>query len=143
MIKELEIYNRVFKVGDIVRHFKAVNNQAETDTDYHYVIMAFPEHTETGELFVAYRQLYGNNDVYIRPAKMFFSEVDREKYPNVKQRYRMEKITSVEDLAYFLSDTQLQLKKNLFEQLSKSGSEKDTHVILNEDEPICSGLTCK
>lgn len=122
MITELTIYGRVFKIGDIVRHFKAENNQEDTSTNYHYVIMAFPEHTETGELFVAYRQLYGDNDVYIRPAYMFFSEVDRKKYPDVKQTHRMEKITSVEELSDLLSDKQILLRRNLFEQLSKHGS---------------------
>lgn len=101
MIRELELNNRKFKVGDVVRHFKAENNESPESTDYHYLIESFPRHTETGELFVSYRQLYGNMDVYIRPAEMFFSEVDREKYPNVKQKYRLEKVTTVEDLAQF------------------------------------------
>ena len=39
---------------------------------------------------MVYRQLYGENKLFIRPLDMFASLVDKEKYPDVKQKYRFE-----------------------------------------------------
>lgn len=85
---------REFAVGDFVKHFKyeTLDEDLKEKQYYLYKIIAFAEHTETKELFVIYQDLYGDNQVCARPADMFFSEVDREKYPNIKQKYRFEKI---------------------------------------------------
>lgn len=76
-------------VGDIVQHFKREWVSAET-SEYLYKVLAFAQHTETGERLVIYQALYSPFKVCARPYAMFMSEVDREKYPNIKQQYRFE-----------------------------------------------------
>ena len=68
------------KINGVYRHFKG---------DYYLLIDVAPQ-SETKEKYVVYRGLYGNNELYIKPFDMFFSEVDKEKYPEVKQQYRFE-----------------------------------------------------
>lgn len=75
--EELRLKNMM---GRVVRHFKGKD----------YLVMDVAEHTETGATLVIYKALYGDNLVYARPIKMFLSEVDRNKYPNVTQKYRLE-----------------------------------------------------
>jgi hypothetical protein len=68
--------------GQIFRHFKG---------DL-YLLIDIAEHTETREKMVIYKALYGTCGVYARPVKMFLSEVDKAKYPNITQKYRFESI---------------------------------------------------
>lgn len=83
--------DRAFHPGDIVRNFKR-----ETVTDgsqrYLYRIVAFARHTETDEELVVYEALYPPFGTWCRPLAMFASEVDRAKYPAIRQRWRFEKV---------------------------------------------------
>lgn len=74
------------KKGDIYRHFKGKMYQildivydSETNND------------DEPKKVVVYQALYGEKLKWTRPYEMFTSEVDHQKYPNVKQPYRFEK----------------------------------------------------
>lgn len=58
-----------------------------------YLVEDIAFDSETNDKMVIYRALYGDNKLYVRPYKMFASEVDHIKYPDVEQKYRFEEIT--------------------------------------------------
>lgn len=83
---------REFRKGDIVKHFKReLCTEEELALNmYIYRIDNFAIHTETLEEMIVYTALYGDFRTYTRPKDMFMSEVDHEKYPDIKQKYRFE-----------------------------------------------------
>lgn len=69
---------REIKINGVYRHFKGK----------YYLVIDVAKHSETQETYVVYRQLYGEGGLWIRPLDMFLSEVDKEKYPDIEQKYR-------------------------------------------------------
>ena len=76
--------------SDVVRHFKREQN-SEGNAYLYRIINMDVLHTETAERCVVYEALYSPFQVYVRPYDAFMSEVDHEKYPNIKQKWRFEK----------------------------------------------------
>ena len=80
--------NREVKIGGTYQHFKGFIAK----------VITLAKHTETGESLVVYecsgKAVNSNHKdgIYVRPLEMFLSEVDKEKYPDVKQKYRFELI---------------------------------------------------
>lgn len=85
----------------LTRHFKKDNSNMEFDRPLpergqkykHFklgkivTVIGISRHTETEEVTVVYQY---EDSIWNRPLEMFMSEVDREKYPDAKQKYRFE-----------------------------------------------------
>lgn len=71
---------RKVKIHGIYRHFKG----------NYYLVEDIAIGSEDNKEYVVYRALYKDNLLYIRPLEMFLSKVDKEKYPNIKQKNRFE-----------------------------------------------------
>ena len=105
---------REIKIGSIYKHFKDkyyividIVNDCESNNDLEY------------KKIVIYKALYGEFLTWARPYEMFASEVDREKYPEVKQKYRFEEVIleneKLTEIQKIINDYQQSLDKNVKE----------------------------
>lgn len=75
------------KPQEMYRHFKGNL----------YQIRCLARNSETLELMVVYQAMYDTFEIYVRPLSMFMEEVDHDKYPEVKQKYRFELLQDMEE----------------------------------------------
>lgn len=83
---------REIQIGKKYKHFK---NKMYEVVDI--VLDSETNNDEEPKKIVVYKALYGDNLTWARPYDMFNSEVDHEKYPNVKQKYRFEEVEEEKD----------------------------------------------
>lgn len=80
------------KEGDTVRHFKRDEKRDSGTSNHLYRILNMNViNTETEEKMVTYQALYPPYQVFCRPQDSFLGKVDKEKYPDITQEYRLEK----------------------------------------------------
>ena len=82
---------RNFASGDIIQHFKR-ETVDQNSMQYLYEYIGVAMHSETRDKMIVYRALYGEKELFVRPYEMFMDEVDHEKHPEIRQKYRFEKI---------------------------------------------------
>lgn len=74
-------------IGFRYRHFKGEI----------YLVTDLAVHSENGEIMVIYKSFKNPCQVWVRPLDMFLSKVDTEKYPDVKQVFRFERLGEEEN----------------------------------------------
>ena len=79
---------RKIEIGKIYKHFKG-SLYIVTDIAYD----SESNNDDEPKKVVVYKALYGDYHTWVRPYDMFNSEVDHDKYPDVKQKYRFEELT--------------------------------------------------
>lgn len=72
--------DREVLVGKIYKHFKGNN----------YKVLCIAKDSENLKEIVVYQALYGENQIWTRTKEDFLSLVDKNKYKDIKQKYRFE-----------------------------------------------------
>ncbi len=78
------------KIGDFMEELKIKGVYKHFKGDY-YLVEDIALSSDDGKTpFVVYRKLYGDGGLFIRELGDFMADVDKKKYPDVKQKKRFE-----------------------------------------------------
>lgn len=114
----------------IYKHFKG---------NYYYVVdIAYDANNDSdssNKKVVVYKSL-SNNVLYVRDLEEFSSEVDHRKYPDVKQRYRFERV-NLNKLLKYIFDSEENWDKYIKGNLTSPG--REISIPLTKHETIDNG----
>ena len=82
-VQETANFYKETMAGKRYRHFKGGI----------YIVTDIAVHSETEKIMVVYKSFNEPNFTWVRPLSMFISEVDKEKYPDIKQEMRFEALS--------------------------------------------------
>lgn len=111
------------RAGEFYMHFKGKL----------YQIVTVAIHTETEEPLVVYQAMYGTFKTYARQLAMFLSEVDHEKYPDVQQTYRFQKVELCENAEAELVD-EVTAQENEYDETEETADIEPLLKFLDETD---------
>jgi hypothetical protein len=90
---------KVIREGNVEEEFKTILEVGEEDASvfrhfkgHEYKILTFAKDCEDLSDLIIYQATYGDKTCWVRKLDEFFSYVDKDKYKDVEQLYRFEKI---------------------------------------------------